>query len=89
MKNEVTIEGDKFRIILYHEKNERGSRTIDVRTSKNGGVIVGGYDLGPAIENLLGHDDYDYDAAVAAEDKLTLYATLKKELFDNHDDFMS
>ena len=26
---------------------------------------------------------------MAAEDKITLYATLKKELFDSHDNFMS
>ena len=46
--NEVIIsDGDKFRIILHDEKIGKDSRIIDAKTSKNGGVIVGGYDLGP------------------------------------------
>ena len=55
MNDEVTIEGDKFRIILLHEEKESGSRrTIDVCTSKNGSLIVGGYDLGPAYPERAG-----------------------------------
>jgi len=89
MKNEVTIDGDKFRIILYHEKKGDDSRTIDVCTSKNGSLTVGGYDLGPKVKEFTGRSDYEYDATVAAEDKYTLYMALKEELFDNHDAFTS
>ena len=85
--NNVTIEGDKFRIVLHHEKNERGSTTIDVRTSKNDSLTVGGYDLGPSVKRLMGRSDYEYDASIAAEDKFALYIALRKELFDSHDEF--
>jgi hypothetical protein len=87
MKNEVTVKEDKFRIILYQEKSEHDSTTIDVCTSKNGSLTVGGYDLGPLVKGLMGRSDYEYDATVDAEDKYALYIALRKELFDSHDDF--
>jgi len=90
MKNEVTIEEDKFRIILHQEKSEHVSTTIDARTSKNGSLTVGGYDLGPFVKKVWGKYDYEYDATIAAEDKNILYAILQKELFNNsHDEFKS
>ena len=89
MMNKVTIKGDEFRIILLHEEKESGSRTIDVSTSKNGSLTVGGYDLGPAVEKCFGRLDYEYDATVAAEDKYALHTALKKELFEDKNDFMS
>jgi len=57
MKNEVIIDGDKFRIILYHEKKGDDSKTIDVCTSKNGSLTVGGYDLGPKVKEFTGKSD--------------------------------
>lgn len=89
MNDEVTIEGGKFRIILLYEKNGEDSRTIDVCTSKNGSLTVGGYDLGPSVEKCFGRVDYEYDASVSAEDKYALYAALKQELFDDEDNFKS
>lgn len=86
-QGKVDIEGDEFRIIIHHEENESGSRTIDVCTSKNGILTVGGYDLGPAVEKHFGRSDYEYDASVTAEDKHALYAALKRDLFEGHDDF--
>jgi hypothetical protein len=87
MKNKVTIDGDTFRIILYEKRNETDVRIIDCSTSKNGSLTVGGYDLGSKVKKLTGRSDYEYDATVAAEDKIALYAALQKELFDGHDDF--
>jgi len=88
-QNKMTIEGDKFRIILHQEKSEKGSTTIDACTSKNGSLTVGGYDLGPSVKELMGKSDYEYDATVAAEDKNSLYSALQKELFNGHEDFSS
>jgi hypothetical protein len=89
MNDKVTIKGDEFRIILLHEKNKGGSRTIDVCTSKNGSLTVGGYDLGPAVEKHFGRIDYEYDASVDTEDKYSLFVALKKDLFKDKDDFKS
>jgi len=86
-KDNVTIEEDKFRIILHHDKKGEDSRTIDVCTSKNGSLTVGGYDIGPIVKQGFGKLDYEYDATVAAEDKYALYIALRKELFDSHDEF--
>jgi hypothetical protein len=80
---------EKFRIILHHEKKGEDSRTIDARTSRNGCLIVGGYDIGPIVEKWQGSLDYEYDASVAAEDKKTLHAALVKELFADQGDFRS
>jgi hypothetical protein len=88
-KLSVTIEEDKFRIILHHEKKGEESTTIDARTSKNGGLIVGGYDIGPLVEKWQGSLDYEYDASVAAEDKNALYSALQKKLFDTNEEFRS
>ena len=87
MKNEVTVKEDKFRIILHHDKKGEDSSTIDVCTSKNGSLTVGGYDIGPIVKQCFGKLDYEHDATVAAEDKYALYIALRKELFDNHDGF--
>ena len=87
MKNEVTIEEDKFRIILREERSDTDVRIIDCCTSKNGSLTVGGYDLGKIVNELRGNDDYEYDATVTAEDKYALYIALKKELFDSPDEF--
>ena len=87
--NKVTIEDNEFRIVLHHEKKGEDSRTIDARTSKNGSLTVGGYDLGPLVEKWQGSLDYEYDATVAAEDKNVLYVTLQKELFDDQGKFKS
>jgi len=80
---------EEFRVILHHEKKGEDSSTIDARTSRNGSLIVGGYDIGPLVEKWQGSLDYEYDASVAAEDKNALYAALQKELFDGHDEFKS
>lgn len=86
--DEVIISaGDKFRIILHKEKIGKDSRIIDAKTSKNGGVIVGGYDIGPMVEEHFGNLDYEYDATVAAKDKHALYTALKNKLFNDHNDF--
>ncbi len=86
----IISDGDKFRVILHHVKNGNDSRTIDAKTSKNGGVTVGGYDIGPIVEEHFGHFDYEYDATVATEDKYALYTVLKNELFNNgHGEFSS
>jgi len=87
MRNAVTIDGDKFRIVLYEKRSETDVRIIDCSTSKNGSLTVGGYDLGSKVKELTGRSDYEYDATVAAEDKYVLYMALKEELFDNHDAF--
>ena len=86
-KVSVTNEADEFRVILHYEKKGDDSRTIDARTSKNGGLIVGGYDLGPIVQKCFGRLDYEYDASVAAEDKKILYTALQKKLFDGNDGF--
>jgi len=52
MKNEVTIDGDKFRIILHEKRSETDVRIIDCSTSKNGSLTVGGYDLGPKVKEF-------------------------------------
>lgn len=80
---------EKFRIILHHEKKGDDSRTIDARTSRNGSLIVGGYDIGPIVEKYQGSLDYEYDASVAAEDKNALYSALQKKLFDTNEEFRS
>lgn len=86
-KNKVTVEEDKFRIILDQWKREDESRTIDVRTSRNSSLTVGGCDSGPFVKEFWGKYDYEYDATVAAEDKNTLYSALQKELFNDNDEF--
>ena len=87
MKNKVTIDGDKFRIILREERSETDVRVIDCKTSKNGDLTVGGYDMGSMVEDFTGRSDYEYDATVDAEDKYALYIALKNELFDSPDEF--
>ena len=52
MKNQVIIEDDSFRIILHEKRSETDVRIIDCKTSKNGSLTVGGYDLGPIVKEL-------------------------------------
>jgi hypothetical protein len=75
------------KITLIDSKSARVKVRLTARVAENGDLILDGYDSGEFVEEVLGHDDYEYSLTVKAEYKDTILLNLIKEKFANDSEF--
>lgn len=68
---------DPSNFVLAKDHSENAS-TVRLR-QRNGGLMIDVYDTGPAVEQFIGRDDYEYGYFVAAPHMKTLATCLSRD----------
>lgn len=75
MANNATDSATQKSVRLYQREGATSS-TTDARIMPDGSLQLSGYDIGEAVQQFVGHEDYEYDVIVKPEHKDVLLLAL-------------
>jgi hypothetical protein len=81
------IESKISRVLLCEIKNEELHSTITLKIESNGDLVIEGQDIGEYVEQLRGHDEYEYKLIVDGQYKDSILLHLIKDRFESDAEF--